>query len=69
MSEELDKVDDGEVADEEIVVNQADLQGFLLKIAVGGMLSTVFTIKRICQQNSILVFVSPSIRLPPSIIG
>ena len=39
MSEELTKGDDGEVSDEEAVVNEADLQGFLLKIAVGGIRS------------------------------
>ena len=55
MSEELDKVDDGEVADEEIVVNEADLQGFLLKIAVGGI--TVQDYVKRLNEDDILVAV------------
>ena len=53
MSEELGKVDDGEVADEEIVVNEADLQGFLLKIAVGGI--TVQDYVKRLNEDDILV--------------
>ena len=53
MSEELGKVDDGEVADEKIVVNEADLQGFLLKIAVGGI--TVQDYVKRLNEDDILV--------------
>ena len=53
MSEELTKVDDGEVSDEEVVVNEADLQGFLLKIAVGGI--TVQDYVKRLNEDDILV--------------
>ena len=53
MSEELTKGDDGEVSDEEVVVNEADLQGFLLKIAVGGI--TVQDYVKRLNEDDILV--------------
>ena len=53
MSEELTKGDDGEVSDEEAVVNEADLQGFLLKIAVGGI--TVQDYVKRLNEDDILV--------------
>ena len=53
MSEELTKGDDGEISDEEVVVNEADLQGFLLKIAVGGI--TVQDYVKRLNEDDILV--------------
>lgn len=53
MSEELTKGDDSEVSDEEVVVNEADIQGFLLKIAVGGI--TVQDYVKRLNEDDILV--------------
>ena len=61
MSEEVDR--DGERIDdtEEVVVNEADQQGFLLKIATGGI--TVQDYVKRLEENDILIAIDGKLYL------